>query len=271
MIWRLPWRRGRRAEHQQDYVVTLSGGIPLDEVPPPQPPPDLREAAQIAADGAVMATILAFAAEVAAQRPEALVERANLLGRRVQAHYLTAVLARPDEVSDVLEAEPSTLWFDERLPLTRDGRTLNDLLVPVAGEHLVDLATDLVLPCPWERGRLVDTLCNIGDGRPWGPWQVDPGNHLLLLWLPLGIAWVGGGNHSIAAGIARGEGYIAAEETWDMRAVYDHVACDGRQFTRRHDGAYLGPIRDPYAAALFEIGRRMVAHGVTARPGQHEA
>lgn len=126
------------------------------------------------------------------------------------------------------------------------------------------MATDLILPWPWARDRLAGALCNIGTGRPWGPWRADE-NHSLLLWLPLGIAWVNGGNHSLAAGIARGEGRVTAEETWDMRAVYDHVACDGRRFARRHDGAYLGLVRDPFAAALFEIGRRMVDHGVTAR------
>ena len=241
---RLGRRRGRSAPGQAGPII-LTGGVPPDEVPEPQPEPDRRTVVQVEADAAAFAAILALADDVAAHRPEALVELAALLGRRIQAGYLTAVLARPDDTPGLVEAEPSTRWFDTRLPLTPDGRRLDELLVPVAGAHLVDLATDLVLPWPWDRGRLAGALSTIGEGRPWGPWRADPANHLLLLWLPLGIAWVAGGNHSLAAGIALGEGRVRAEETRDMRAVYEHVTCDGRQFARRHDGASLGPIRDP--------------------------
>lgn len=268
MRWRWPWPR--RSAQRQAATIILTGGIPADRVPPPQPAPDMRSPAQIEEDTAAFAAILALADELVARRPEALVELVALIGRRLQSTYLTGVLARPDEGERVEEAGPSSLWFDDRLPLTPDGRKLDDLRISVAGEHIVNLATDFVLPWPWARGRLVGALSNIGAGRPWGPWRADE-NHSLLLWLPLGIAWVNGGNHSLAAGIARGEGRVAAEETWDMRAVHDHIACDGRRFARCHDGAYLGPVRDPYAAALFEIGRRMDAHGVTARPGRNEA
>jgi hypothetical protein len=261
---RWPWTRSRRSAHRQAGTIILTGGIPADQVPPPQPAPDARSPGQIEEDFATFGAILALADELAARQPDALVQLVALIGRRLQGAYLTDVLARPDSDERVEEVGPSSLWFDDRLPLTSDGRQLDDLRVPIAGEHVVSLATGLVLPWPWASDRLARALCNIGPGRPWGPWRADE-NHSLLLWLPLGIAWVNGGNHSLAAGIARGEGRVAAEETWDMRAVYDHVACDGHRFTRRHDGTYLGPIHDPFAAALFEIGRRMLAHGVTAR------
>ena len=51
---------------------------------------------------------------------------------------------------------------------------------------------------------------------------------------------------------------------YDLTPVYEHVECDGTSFLRRHDGQPLGPILSVPGAALFEIGRLMVAFGVSA-------
>nr|WP_152624096.1 DUF6710 family protein [Cupriavidus sp. IDO] len=70
------------------------------------------------------------------------------------------------------------------------------------------LARDIVLLCAWNMQRYVGALACIGkekfDDRD-TTWRQDY-NHGVTLWLPWGIGFVTGGNHSITAGILAGEG-----------------------------------------------------------------
>ena len=105
---------------------------------------------------------------------------------------------------------------------------------------------------------------NLFDRERSATWQFQGYyDHSLALWLPLGIAWVNSGNHSLTVGVLQG-GCLPAEDAWDISRVYKYVNCDGRYFIRRHDGAGLAPVRRIESAALFEIGRLMVQHGVSA-------
>jgi hypothetical protein len=210
-----------------------------------------------------LAAFLELAGEVAAQEPRALVDLARLVGRPIQAAAMVRVLSIRGD-SGVQAVEPDTLFFDTTTPVTPDGRSLNDLTGRGAVDREIDLARDLVFPWPWCRERLRSSLANIGPGRPWGPWSEDLTNHRIVLWLPIGVAWVGGGNHSITVGIVHGEGRLTPTEVWDISTVYDHVRCDGRAFVRVHDGQRLAPVTSWEAAGLFEIGRLMVEHSVFA-------
>lgn len=210
-----------------------------------------------------LAAILAFAEDVARERPGTLVDLVRLLGRPLQADamaYILSIRGGPP----VTRVAPDTLLFSEFQPLAPDGRTLYDLTETLPGERLVDLGTDLVLPWPWSRERLARTLAHIGEGQRWGPWREDPLNHKLSVWLPMGVVWVEGGNHSLAAGVLQGRGQVAAGQVRDVRAVYEHVACDGARFIRRHDGRAIAPVARLEMAAIFEIGRLMLRHGVSA-------
>lgn len=125
----------------------------------------------------------------------------------------------------------------------------------------VELARDPVLPCPWKRPDLVNTLSYVGSGRVLGPWRQDP-NHSVIVFLPWGIAFVVGGNHSIAAGILAGEGSLVPTEVWDLSSWLDSFETDGRIFVDRASGKEICKVFNPVRAAVFEVGRLMVAHGV---------
>lgn len=118
----------------------------------------------------------------------------------------------------------------------------------------VRLASDPVLPTAWERGRFVSAITNIGEGRPHGAWAQDL-NHQVSVWLPWNIAFVTGGNHSITAGVLRGEGIVTATEVIDVSPIFDLVECDGRTFRRKDTGKVVAKVEDHRRAAVFEIGR----------------
>lgn len=95
--------------------------------------------------------------------------------------------------------------------------------------------------------------------RPIGP---DGKNLRGLCPETVGIVWVSNGNHSITAGIIRGEGKLRVGTIRDIRPVYQHVRYDGEHFHRSHDGSVIEPVRDPEFAAIFEVGRFMLKHSV---------
>jgi hypothetical protein len=210
--------------------------------------------------------LMGVAHRLAAERPGALADLASALGRRVQYERICAV----SQDGRVAPATPYSLLFPSTAPLTADGRTLEDLAVEVeAGpSSAVDLRTDVVLAWPWNAERLATALVNIGDGRPWGRWRMDEFNHRLEVWLPMGMIWVIGGNHSLTAGIVQRTGTLTPERVRDVSPVFDHVGCDGTAYVRRHDGHRLAEVSSVEMAAWFEVGRLMHQHGVTAWPAR---
>ena len=195
--------------------------------------------------------------------PQGLVNLVRLLGRRVQAQCMSDA-ALTFQTDDLPNIEPATVLFSEDTILTPTAERVGDLLQRRDVERMVQLTQDIVLPWPWHRGRLASALARIGPGRAWGPWQYDPTNHYIEVWEPMGICWVAGGNHSIAAGIIQGTGSLPAEEVFDMRAVYPHLVCDGKHFTRRCDNKAVAKVRSIECAAIFEIGRLLLKHGLSA-------
>jgi hypothetical protein len=180
---------------------------------------------------------MAFASSLARNDPLALPGLAYLIGRRLQATVMTKVFGySPDSDSAVFHCDQDQLMFHESEPLTRSGRSLNDLKVPIARKKVtVDLGRDIILPCPWELERVSGALSGLRKGGEWGKWQQDRRNHLVIWWSPLNIAWVHGGNHSILAGIAYGAGRVVPEEAYDISPIYRHVRCDGVAYRRIHD------------------------------------
>jgi len=197
-------------------------------------------------------SILQIARILAEQDPKALPQLAKMIGRSSQARTITRVLRQFEE--SVEDCNYNSMLFDTRAPLTKDGRHLDDLKRKVPSPRSLLLGVDLVLPWPWSGGRIIKSLRNLRPGGAWGSWRQDI-NHCVELWLPLGIGWVHGGNHSITAGIVQGKGRIKPEITYDVSQVYKHVICDGLHFKRSYDHSIIGPVTDLEIAAVFEIGR----------------
>lgn len=157
----------------------------------------------------------------------------------------------------------SSLFFDEWLPVSKDGRTCAEIAAHTDDvQYAVRLGVDPVIATPWQRTWLVRALATIGYGKTQGPWQQDHQNHQLTLVLPFGISLVGGGNHSLTAGITNGEGVVVTNVVKDITPIYEHVYYDGLCFRRTWDGAVLSQPNDEEPGILFEIGRLMIQHRV---------
>lgn len=76
---------------------------------------------------------------------------------------------------------------------------------------------------------------------------------------------VGGGNHSIAAGILGQEGYLVPADVMDLSPLFDRVDCDGIHFLDKQTRQPIARVANERMGAFFEIGRLMSTH--SRRPG----
>lgn len=203
--------------------------------------------------------IMDFANSLANKNPVALINLVRVLLRPLQSELLlTAIQNEMHQAQHEIESYkffmpngPSQLQMDFDEPKLD------------SANFLVQLNCDPVLPCPWHRDRYVDNLVCIGKDKARGDWKEDPLNHRITLWLPWGIAFVHGGNHSIATGILNGEGTVRPKEVYNMARLLDHVQCDGTHYRVNKSGEVLDSVHDYKIAAVFEIGRLMKLHQIT--------
>ena len=201
------------------------------------------------------------AREQAKENKHSLPSLARLVARPMQARRLTAAL------QNELHSAPDNSEFDDLFfpafdPITQDGRSLFDLTRSSGQETTfrLDLSRDVVVPAAWHRHRLISALAHIGASKRSGPWRPDQ-NHAVELVLPFGLGRVHGGNHSITAAIADGEGWVPASAC-DVSPAYEHVRYDGKRFIRTHDGQVLSAPHEEEPGILFEIGRLMLEMNV---------
>jgi hypothetical protein len=212
---------------------------------------------------------------IAEVNPRGLTDLVRAIVRPHQADYLLAVAeegtdARPD-------FEERSLFGEEvRRRMFSDAGDFRTVRLPE--DHFrIHLARDPVLPWPWKHSSYVSTLARIGAGKvdpadTWnwhhsGAWRQD-GNHRVALWLPWGIGFVQGGNHSIAAGILAGEGVLTPAYVYDMSYLFSEIYADAVSYREMGTDRKLGPVISERLAALFEIGRLMHEKGF---PAFHES
>jgi hypothetical protein len=191
-----------------------------------------------------------------------LIDVVRLIGRQLQSQYLTNLLYQIDEEL-IPNLFPKVVLFDPSARISKDGTNFEDVMRELKMEKVILLNRDLILPWSWKKSRLVSCITLIGEGRRRGQWQQDYNNHYVDLWLPMGIAWVCGGNHSISAGIIHGKGEIIPRYVYDIGDVYDYVYCDGVNYYRIDDGSIISPVKNAEFAAIFEIGRIMTEHSIS--------
>lgn len=132
-----------------------------------------------------------------------------------------------------------------------------------ACDRVISLRDDIIFPWPWEASRY-STLRWIGKDVC-RPWKFDDYNHRAVLFLPLNLCFVSGGNHSIAKGVVKGEGELIPEGMCDLRPIYSRVqlnserglySCIGDdRFSS--NGTQEFKIFDWEMAAIFELGRML--------------
>lgn len=202
--------------------------------------------------------ILQVAEQIAQRNPLALRDLVRLLGRPVQAAWMSQVLVAPKAVPSVASDE---VLFPCTFPFTEAGSGLSALLEREDRPRTLSLATDLVLPFSWNRSSLANCLADIGSTKASGPWRENT-NHIVECWEPIGVGWVINGCHSIIAGILQGEGTITVSSIYHMRQLYDLIECDGTTYRLRRNRQLICPVRCVEFAGIFEIGRMMLKQGI---------
>ncbi|TBU86949.1 hypothetical protein DNK44_21715 [Pseudomonas dryadis] len=210
--------------------------------------------------------LIKTARRIAETNPRGLVDLVRAILRPLQSEYLLGVAERGQDALPNIGAGP---FFGEAIRarmFTADGMNFRGVSLDAEAFRL-KLSRDTVLPWAWSFERYVDALATIGsskalaDGSRWnrayqGAWSQDP-NHRVELWLPWGIGFVNGGNHSITAGILAGEGEITPDNVYDMSYLLDEIHCDGKYYVDTRTGKRIAPVKDARKAAVFEIGRIM--------------
>ncbi|WP_051931356.1 DUF6710 family protein [Clostridium sp. KNHs214] len=196
----------------------------------------------------------------------------RILGRGIQSDFIRYLLYYDCEggAHGVPRLDWDSIAFDGTTNFIAENEELirfYNLKKEVYCNKKINLSKDLILPWPWNRARLVNTITKIGKGRAWGNWKQDDNNHYIEVWLPMGIAWVNGGNHSIAVGIIQG-GELTPEYYYDISEMYKHIRCDGKNFIRTKTNwlikdEIIAPVTNVEFAAIFEIGRLLVERGIS--------
>jgi len=197
--------------------------------------------------------ILARAKE-SSSSPRTLRGIIRILGLELQSVNMSQILRQSDD-PDIPEGFQD-LFFSESMPLTRNGKTLNDLSPQITRRRRVDMLRDILLPWPWNYGRFQGIFGTLG--RHDVEWETDY-NHKIEMHLPMRLCFVQGGNHSLTAGFALGKvgelrSIVVRDLTPAMRAVY----ADGKVFRRFFDDRVISRVGVVEAAAIWEVSRLML-------------
>lgn len=182
---------------------------------------------------------------------DALPDLIRAIVRPVQSDFLLAVAeegtdARPDMT-------PQEFFFDGLIQVTSYEKIKEGELD--SADYPLSLASDMVLPWPWNLSRYIDNVSHIGTHKG-SPWKQDKFNHYVDLWLPWRIGFVHGGNHSITAGILAGEGTLIPDHVYDMSYLLALIRTDGVHWFV--EGQKTEAVKSWRSAAVFEIGRLLV-------------
>lgn len=204
----------------------------------------------------IFKNVIEFANTLERTGQQPLFELIKLLLRPLQSSRIASVVERPAHAAGNGIRSWTFFMGEKHSYLFLD----NFARIEGNEEFKVRLTSDVILPSPWSRCAMASALANVGTGKPHGPWRQDS-NHYLELWLPWRIAFVIGGNHSIAAGIIAGEGELIPRYAYDMSRVLDIVSCDGAYYRFRQTGKAIAKVANQRIAAVFEIGRLIRSFG----------
>lgn len=197
--------------------------------------------------------IMQIAEDVKNENPKALKNLICALGKPYQLSRIADIFGVSSSLGRI-DIVPEALLFNRWEIVTVDEKCLMSIRKKIENEKPLRLAVDLILPWPWNQYGAVNALCHIGTSCIAGKWKQDD-NHRVEYWYPMHIGWVFGGNHSLSAGIIKGEGIIETYDTYDVSEIYNYVYCDGKNFISSLDDRIIGPVLNIEFACIFEIGR----------------
>lgn len=112
----------------------------------------------------------------------------------------------------------------------------------------VDLAKECVLTFPYDMGKMIKNVKNIGIHK----FQYQPDNHFAYFFSPLNVCYVCNGYHSISAGTGLKKGSIEAVE-YDISGLFGSVYTDGAKWYDVYTKEVLCDLPDFRIGILFEI------------------
>ncbi|WP_394167912.1 DUF6710 family protein [Photobacterium piscicola] len=203
--------------------------------------------------------LLNVAEQIASQNPRALPDFVNSILRPLQAETNLAVAEKGQDA--VPSIDPvflfgqfihGYLWEHPEFK----GSLLNN------SNFIIRLDYHLVFSWPWSLSRYIQNISSIGKRKSIeqkDPWTQDA-NHDVSVWLPWGLCFVDGGNHSIMTGIASSEGQIQPNSVRDYAYLLDNLYTDGFYWYDSITRQQIDKVNDYRFAAVFEIGRLMRKH-----------
>ncbi|WP_372239632.1 DUF6710 family protein [Pseudomonas sp. 8Z] len=209
--------------------------------------------------------LMKWADELVAKRnAEGLHDLVKIVLRPIQARHMREAYLKPENHG------PDSLWWPLALGFSGLSQKLDSDVVSyinshclvscVAGKETLNLASDVVLPTAWHPTSLVAKLGAIGLGLPEGEFEQST-NHRVCYMYPLGIGWVGGGNHSISQGIVRGEVTLAPTEYLDITPVLHALRYDGDRWRCVVSGRTVGKPCYPEFGWAWELTRKALELG----------
>lgn len=241
----------RSFDHLKSLFFTLDSDDRVDETIATQSP----QCDQVEATLETFTNLMEVAADIASRNANGLTRLVTALMLPIQAEQILSVAERgphgarqPIRFDQLLSPDYFFSYFDT-----------NHCVRMEPEQFRVSLTCDIVLTTPWTRKGFASALSHIGSGKSSGPWRQDS-NHDVTLLLPWRIAFVNGGNHSIAAGILGNEGTVKPSTVLDFSPLFRLVACDGKNYFDIASGRPVARMENGRMGALFEIGRLMSEH-----------
>lgn len=202
--------------------------------------------------------LLSVAEQIAYQNPRALPDFVNSILRPLQAETNLAVAEIGQDAAPCID--PVFLFgqfihgYQWEYPECEcKGSLLEN------SHFIVRLDYHLVFSWPWSLSRYIQNISSVGKKKSVeenNSWTQDY-NHKVSVWLPWGLCFVDGGNHSIMTGIASSEGRIQPNSVWDYSCLLDSLYTDGLFWYDSATKQQIGKVNDYRFAAVFEIGRLM--------------
>jgi hypothetical protein len=123
----------------------------------------------------------------------------------------------------------------------------------------INLATEPIITTAWDRNRLSNAIATIGTDN--SPWKEQKTNHLVDLFLPIGLSFVANGNHSIASGLLKKQGIITIDgintnhNIYYISNLFKYMYFDGVYYRKNENAEILFTAANFDFGCIFELGR----------------
>ena len=188
-----------------------------------------------------------------AQKNEALLDLIRIILKPIQyLHIRDAFLNERHKAIEELLFPTSMLPFGVEKFLSSDDYVKENL-----ENFPVSLIRDVILPTNWHPSSFTSLVGRIGNNTACQiEFKQDP-NHDVVLTLPMRIAFVRGGNHSISQGIIGNSGTIIPRTVVNLAKLYADFSFDGEKWIHTKSGEDYGTSRYPEFGWAWEIARHI--------------